>query len=62
MYCMYLCIYFYNICTMICDVQVTGAKKKTKPMDATGIPTYLCRRDSIMLTFAAFKISPLHKV
>lgn len=26
--CMYLCIYFYNICTMICDVQVSGEKKK----------------------------------
>lgn len=28
MYCMYLCIYFYNICTMVCDVQVSGGKKK----------------------------------
>lgn len=25
--CMYLCIYFYNICTMVCDVQVSGGKK-----------------------------------
>lgn len=24
---MYLCIYFYNICTMVCDVQVSGEKK-----------------------------------
>lgn len=23
---MYLCIYFYNICTMVCDVQVFGEK------------------------------------
>ena len=26
--CMYLCIYFYNICTVVCDVQVSGEKKK----------------------------------
>lgn len=33
---MYLCIYFYNICTMVCDVQVSGVKKKKQPMDVTG--------------------------
>lgn len=32
--CTYLCIYFYNICTMVCDVQVSGGKKT---MDVTGI-------------------------
>lgn len=32
--CMYLCIYFYNICTMICDWQVSGEEKRT--MDVTG--------------------------
>lgn len=56
--CMYLCIYFYNICTMACDVQVSGRKKTWMSLEFL----FFLLFETVLLSFAALKISPLHKV
>lgn len=59
--CMYLCIYFYNICTIICNVQVSG-EKKNYGCHWNFYLSFSLRQYYGMLSFAALRISPLHKV
>lgn len=56
---MYLCIYFYNICTMVLMCKSLVGKKT---MDVTGIFIFPSLWDSIMLSIAALKNPQLHKV
>lgn len=60
--CMYLCIYFYNICTMICDWQVSGEEKKELWMSLELFFFPLPFETVLRYLFAALNIAPLHKV
>lgn len=53
--CMYLCIYFYNICTMICDWQVSGEEKKNYGCHWNFFFFFPPLWDSITLSFCCFK-------
>lgn len=57
--CMYLCIYFYNICTIVFDVQVSGGKKT---MDVTGIFYFSFSLRQYYVIYSCFKNVQLHKV